>query len=128
MSVVAYLTLSDANAAIEFYKQVFGAVEKTRMPSEDGKKIMHAALEFAGGQLFLSDEFQNSPKGPARVRTSVFVGYDKAKDVDAIATKAKRADAIINTEPQDMFWGDRFAQFTDPFGHEWMIGAPKDAK
>lgn len=128
MSVVAYLTLSDANAAIQFYKQVFGAVEKARMPSEDGKKIMHAQLEFAGGQLFLSDDFTNSPKGPARVRTSVFVGYDKAADVDAIATKAKRADATINTQPQDMFWGDRFAQFTDPFGHEWMIGAPKDAK
>jgi PhnB protein len=128
MSVVAYLTLSDANAAIQFYKQVFGAVEKARMPSEDGKKIMHAALEFAGGQLFLADDFQNSPKGAARARASVFVGYDKAADVDAIAAKAKRADATINTQPQDMFWGDRFAQFTDPFGHEWMIGAPKDAK
>jgi PhnB protein len=128
MSVVAYLTLSDANAAIAFYKQVFGAVEKARMPSEDGKKIMHAELEFANGRLFLSDDFQNSPKGPARARTSVFVGYDKATDVDAIATKAKRADATITTQPQDMFWGDRFAQFTDPFGHEWMIGAPKDAK
>ena len=128
MSVVAYLTLSDANAAIAFYKQVFGAVEKARMPSEDGKKIMHAELEFANGKLFLSDDFQNSAKGTARARTSVFVGYDKASDVDAITTKAKRADATINTQPQDMFWGDRFAQFTDPFGHEWMIGAPKDAK
>jgi len=128
MSVVAYLTLSDANAAIAFYKQVFGAVEKARMPTEDGKKIMHAELEFANGRLFLSDDLQNSPKGPARARASVFVGYDKAADVDAIATKAKRADATINTQPQDMFWGDRFAQFTDPFGHEWMIGAPKDAK
>jgi PhnB protein len=128
MSVVAYLTLSDANAAIAFYKQVFGAIEKARMPSEDGKKIMHAELEFANGRLFLSDDFQNSPKGPARAQTSVFVGYDKAADVDAIAIKAKKADATINTQPQDMFWGDRFAQFTDPFGHEWMIGAPKDAK
>ena len=87
-----------------------------------------AGLEFAGGQLFLSDDFQNSPKGAARARTSVFVGYDKAADVDAIVSKAKRADATITTQPQDMFWGDRFAQFTDPFGHEWMIGAPKDAK
>ena len=128
MSVVAYLTLSDANAAIQFYKQVFGALEKARMPSEDGKKIMHAELEFAGGRLFLSDDFTNAPKGPARARTSVFVGYDKAADVDAIASKAKKADATINQQPQDMFWGDRFAQFTDPFGHEWMIGAPKDAK
>ncbi len=24
-----------------------------------------------------------------------------------------------------MFWGDRFAMFTDPFGHSWQVGAPK---
>ena len=125
MAVTAYLTLSDANAAIEFYKNVFGAVEKSRMPSEDGKKVMHAELEFAGGRLFLSDDFTNATKGTARAHTSVFVGYDKASDVDATVTKAKRADANVTRPPEDMFWGDRFAQFTDPFGHEWMIGAPK---
>jgi uncharacterized glyoxalase superfamily protein PhnB len=26
---------------------------------------------------------------------------------------------------QDMFWRDRFAELTDPFGHRWMLSAPK---
>jgi PhnB protein len=125
MSATPYLTLSDANAAIEFYKKVFGAIEKARMPAEDGKRLMHAELEIAGGRLFLSDDFQGTRTGTARAKTSVFVGYDHAKDVDATFAKAKSANVTVITEPQDMFWGDRYAQFTDPFGHEWMLGAPK---
>ncbi len=128
MSLTPYLTLSDANAAIEFYKKAFGATEKARMPSQDGKKLMHAELEFAGGRLFLSDDFTDAAKGTARVRTSVFIGLERAADVDKITDRAESAGAKINQQPQDMFWGDRFAQFTDPFGHEWMVGAPKDAK
>jgi uncharacterized glyoxalase superfamily protein PhnB len=27
-------------------------------------------------------------------------------------------------EPADMFWGDRFAMLSDPFGHRWMLTAP----
>jgi PhnB protein len=23
---------------------------------------------------------------------------------------------------QDQFWGDRYGQFTDPFGHSWSVG------
>jgi len=26
----------------------------------------------------------------------------------------------------DMFWGDRYAKLTDPFGHEWSIGTRKE--
>ena len=124
MSVTPYLTLSDANKAIEFYKKAFNAIEKQRMPSEDGKKLMHAELEIAGGRLFLSDDFQNAGGAPAKA--SVFLGLDKAKQVDQLAASAKAAGAKINQEPQDMFWGDRFADLTDPFGHRWMIGAPKE--
>ncbi len=56
---------------------------------------------------------------------SVFVGCDHAKDVDALVAKAKGMGATVTQEPQDMFWGDRFAMFTDPFGHSWQAGAAK---
>jgi uncharacterized glyoxalase superfamily protein PhnB len=47
VSVTPYLTLADANAAIRFYVEAFGAVEKFRMPAEGGGKTMHA-LAIAG--------------------------------------------------------------------------------
>ena len=27
-------------------------------------------------------------------------------------------------ELADQFWGDRYGQVEDPFGHRWSIGAP----
>jgi PhnB protein len=125
MSVVPYLTISGGRGAeaAEFYTKLFGAKEGMRMPAEDKKRLMHCELEFAGNRIFLSDEFQTQNAKPAM--SSVFVGLDKPQDVDALANKAKAMGASIDLEPQDMFWGDRYAQFTDPFGHAWQAGAPK---
>ena len=74
MAITPYLTLTDANAAIEFYKRVFGATEKARMPAEDGKRIMHAELEFAGQRLFLSDNMSGEALAKGRPIAAVFVG------------------------------------------------------
>ena len=121
MSVTPYLTLKDANAAIDFYVKAFGAVEQSRLPAENGKKIMHAVLEIAGGMVFLSD------MGPGEKPASVAValGLDNAQAVDAMAARVAEAGATITFGPQDMFWGDRFAELIDPFGHSWLLTAPK---
>ena len=29
--------------------------------------------------------------------------------------------------PEDTFWNARFAIFTDPFGHRWMLNGSKPA-
>ena len=121
MSVTPYLTLSDAKAAIDFYVKAFGAVEQFRLPADDGKKTMHAVLGIAGGTIFLSDMGPSAP--PAGV--SVALGLENAAAVDAMAARVAAAGATINFGPQDMFWGDRFAELTDPFGHRWLLSAPK---
>jgi PhnB protein len=125
MSVVPYLTIPGGRAAeaADFYKKLFDAEETMRMPSEDKKRLMHCALKFAGNFIYLSDDFRDQPGKPAM--SSVFVGFDKAPQVDALIARAKGMGATISQEPQDMFWGDRFAMFSDPFGHSWQAGAPK---
>jgi PhnB protein len=122
MSVTPYLAVADAAAAIRFYTDALGAVEKFRLPSDDGKKIMHAELELAGGTIFLSD------MGPERKPTgiSVALGFEKANEVDRVAASLAAHGSTINTGPEDAFWGDRFAEVTDPFGHCWPLTAPKD--
>ena len=127
MSVVPYLTIGGGRGAeaADFYTKLFGAKEGMRMPAEDGKRLMHCELEFAGNRIFLSDDFQGVNAKP--VMGSVFVGFDKPAEVDALAKKAKDMGATIDQEPQDMFWGDRYTRFTDPFGHAWQAGAPKGA-
>ena len=121
MSVTPYLSVPDANAAIDFYTKAFGAEEKFRLPAEDKKKVMHAVLEIAGGQVFTSD------MGPAREPAGVAValGLERADGVDALAKRFAAAGGTVTFGPQDMFWGDRFAELTDPFGHRWLLTAPK---
>ena len=125
MSVVPYLTIPDGRAgeAADFYKKLFNAKETVRMPSEDGKRLMHVALDFHGGTLFLSDDFTGHVRYPSMC--SVFVRLEKPADVDALLARASGAGASATHGPEDMFWGDRFASFTDPFGHSSQIGAAK---
>ena len=122
MSVTPYLAVTDAAAAIRFYTDALGAVEKFRLPAEDGKKIMHAELELAGGRIFLAD------MGPKREPTgiSIALGFEKASEVDRVAASLVAHGATISVGPEDMFWGDRFAEVTDPFGHCWLLTAPKE--
>ncbi len=126
MSVVPYLTIAGGRGseAADFYIKLFDAEQTTRMPAEDGKRLMHCALQFAGATLFLADDMMGRGDTKATM-VSVFVGLTKPAQVDALIAKARGMGATITQEPQDMFWGDRFAMFADPFGHSWMAGAPK---
>ena len=128
-SVTPYLTIKGAAQAITFYQKAFGAKEETRMPAQDGKRVMHACLQIKGGQVFLCDEFpeHGGPGAPSRdhpAPVAVALALTKPAEVDAIYKQAVAAGATSVLEPSDQFWGDRFAMLTDPFGHRWMLNAP----
>ena len=124
--VIPHLIARDAAAAIEFYKEAFGAEEVVRMPGPDGK-IAHAELQFGDSKLMLSDPFPQSDVQPPTQRggptASVFMYVE---DVDATFEQAQRAGANVVSELEDMFWGDRFGTLSDPFGHVWSIATHKE--
>jgi len=129
--IVPYLTVSDGNAAIAFYKKGLGAKEIQRMPAEDKKRLMHAEVEINGHSLYLSDDFPEYTGGAARTPEklggtpfSIFVQLTAPKEVDQWIAKAAKAGANVTMPAADQFWGDRFGQITDPFGHSWSFGAP----
>ena len=120
-SLQAYLAVDDAAKAIDFYTQAFGAKELLRMPGPDGK-IGHAEIELGDSIVMLADPFpQSSSKPPKELggTTSSLLFY--TDDVDAIVKRAVEAGATLTQEVQNMFWGDRFGQVIDPFGHVWQI-------
>ena len=53
-------------AAIEFYKRAFGALERSRMMSQDGKKLVNGQIEIRGHRLFVCDEFSAGEGGTCR--------------------------------------------------------------
>lgn len=125
--VIAYLCVSNAAKAIEFYGKAFGAEEVRRMPSKDGR-LMHAQLRINGGMLYLSDDFPEMTGGKSRT-PEAFGGcpatlHMNVNDTDKAVERATKAGAKVVMPPADMFWGDRFAKLSDPFGYSWSITAP----
>jgi PhnB protein len=120
-TVTPYLAVEDAAKAIEFYTKAFGAKERVRMDTPDGK-IGHAELEIGDSLVMLSDPFpQASTKPPKELGgTSVSV-FLYVEDVDALTKQAIDAGATTTMEVADQFWGDRMGSITDPFGHSWSI-------
>ena len=116
------LIVRNAAEAIEFYKKVFDAEERMRMPSPDGK-IMHAEIKIGDSIVFLSDEFPNMGGGKSPQTLGGHSGgvYLYVPDVDDVFQRATAAGGKASTPVTDMFWGDRHGNFTDPFGHSWGV-------
>jgi PhnB protein len=120
-TVTPYLAVEDAAEAIEYYTKAFGAKERVRMDTPDGK-IGHAELEIGDSLVMLSDPFPQAstrpPKELGGTSASVFMYVE---DVDAVVKQAVDAGATVTMEIADQFWGDRFGSVQDPFGHLWSI-------
>jgi PhnB protein len=120
--VTPYLTVRDAAQAIEFYKKAFGAEERVRMPGPDGK-IMHAELRLGDSVIMLGEEnLAMSSPSPASLGGTASGIMIYCEDVDQAFDRALRSGAKAIMPPADMFWGDRYGQLVDPFGHKWSIG------
>jgi PhnB protein len=124
-TIVPELCVHNGLAALEFYKQAFGALEHTRMMSPDGAKLLHAELTVGGHGLVVFDEFSASEGGTLRCpRTLGGTGVRlilQVDDADAVVRQAVAAGASIMMPVTEMFWGARYGKLKDPYGHEWGI-------
>jgi PhnB protein len=120
-SLTPHLICAGAADAIEFYKKAFNAVDLARLPGPDGK-LMHAAVRIGDSTLMLVDENpQWGALGPKALKGSPVTIHLYVGDVDATVAQAVAAGAKITMPVADMFWGDRYGQLEDPFGHRWSV-------
>jgi len=120
-SVTPHLVCEGAAKAIEFYQQCFGAVEVARMPGPGGK-IMHAEMRIGDSRVMLCDDFPEfGSRGPLALGGSTVVIHLYVPDADAVWERAMAAGAKPLMPLGDAFWGDRYGQLVDPFGHRWAI-------
>jgi uncharacterized glyoxalase superfamily protein PhnB len=121
-SVIPHLVCAGAADAIEFYKKAFNATEEIRLPGASGK-LMHAAIKIGDSTIMLADEFPDwGSLGPKSLKGSPVVIHLYVEDADAFVKQAAAAGAKITMPVADMFWGDRYGQIEDPFGHRWSVG------
>lgn len=122
--VFPYLCVSDAAAAIEFYKRAFGVKEKFRLAEPSGR-IGHAELEFGAMTVMLCDEFPECGiRSASAIGATPVTIHLHVSDADEMIAQAVHAGATLEREPKDEFYGERSGVIRDPFGHRWLIGHP----
>ena len=120
--VTPYLTVKGAKKASEFYQRAFGAQELSRQETQDDR-LMHCRLRINGADVMMSDAFPEhggddgtNPKGVTL--------HIQVPDPQAWFDRAVEAGATVTMPMEVQFWGDRYGQVRDPFGHAWSIGGP----
>jgi uncharacterized glyoxalase superfamily protein PhnB len=133
-ALTPHIICAGAAKAIDFYKAAFGAVEKARLPGPDGR-LMHAAVQIGDSTLMLVDEMPEfGAKSPKTLNGSPVTLHLYVEDVDATFARAVAAGAKPTMPPAEQFWGDRYGQLEDPFGHKWSVAthvrdvAPEEMK
>jgi uncharacterized glyoxalase superfamily protein PhnB len=122
-TVTMHLVQTNSGKAIEFYQKAFGAEELYRMPGPDGM-VMHAEVRIGNAVLMMADEnvamnpMAKSPEHAKAFTAGVMLYVD---DVNAAWKRAVEAGAKVEMPLADMFWGDRYGQLSDPWGHRWSL-------
>jgi PhnB protein len=119
---IPYLSITGAKAALEFYSEVFDCEPLFVLTMPDGR-VMHCEFHVGEAKFFVSEslpEHGGTPSPTSLGATSVAV-HLYVDDCDGVLQRMKDAGAKVLMEPEDMFWGERFARARDPFGHEWGI-------
>ena len=124
VGVYPYLSVTGGKAALEFYGRAFGATEEFRKYGEDGERIMHARFRVNGQAILLSDDFPEYRGGTEAPPPSGVTIHIEVDNADQWWDRAVGAGATVVMPLADQFWGDRYGQLRDPYGHSWSIGAP----
>ncbi len=127
-SLTPHLVCEGAAEAIDFYKSAFGAEELMRMPAPNGR-LMHAAISINGSMVMLVDEMkEHGVLSPKSLGGSPVTLHLNVANADSAIERAASAGATVTLPAHDAFWGDRYGQIRDPFGHSWSIAHPLGEK
>jgi PhnB protein len=119
MIVTPHIVVRDASRAADWYKQALGAEERSRVPLPGGK-VMTVELWFGDSPVMIADEFPHlGIVSPLTLGGTYGALHLTTSDVDALWQRALDAGGKVFHPLGDTFWGERFGQIIDPFGHRW---------
>lgn len=124
-ALTPFIVVDPAQAAIEFYRAVFGAKVLSVMPGaprKDGSgTVAHAELDFGNGILQLSDPQASYGLVAADAQHTNNSIAIYVHDVDAVFALALEHGATAVEQPANFVSGDRFATFADAYGRRWNV-------
>ena len=117
-SITPYIIVNGASQFIDFLKNAFDGVERSRVPAPDGT-LMHSEVAIGNGMIEAGDSNAQIPPAPADIHLYV-------NDADATFDRALAAGATSIYRPTDEHpSGDRWGALKDPFGNGWYIATPR---
>jgi PhnB protein len=123
-AVTPYVCVRRCGAAIDWYAEVFGAVEDGPRYTDPDGRVGHAEIRIGGATVMLSDAYPDygavAPEDG--VATATFALQLFVPDVDATVAAAERAGAQVQRPVSEAFHGSRMGTLMDPFGVRWMVG------
>ena len=120
-SITPHLIIKDCAEAIGFYKNAFSAEEIYQSKMPDGR-VMHGMLRIGNSIVMVADEFpEMGAVGPNTLGGTSIALHIYTEDADKLFQQATKAGATPIMPLSDMFWGDRYGQVQDPYGHRWAI-------
>ena len=120
-TITPHLVVRGAAEAAEWYVRVLGAEDRGRIEVPGGK-LMQAELWFGDSPVMLADEFPEfGVLSPLSIGGTATVLHLYSEDVEALWQRAIDAGAEVRQPLGDAFWGERYGQITDPFGHRWGL-------
>ena len=121
MTITPHLVVSDAARAAAWYAEALGAQERGRIEVPGGK-LMQVELELGGATVMLADEFPHlGVLSPLSIGGTATVLHLVVDDVEAVWQRAVDGGAEVRQPLGDAFWGERYGQIVDPFGHRWGL-------
>lgn len=126
-SVTPFLVVDGGHEAIDWYVEVFGAVEVSRMTGAAGR-VAHAELRIGDSKVFLGDEHPHLEDifAPHRIGgTPVYLALE-TDDVAGLFERAIIAGADAIRQPTDPQLPIQTAKVRDPWGHIWLITRTQD--
>jgi len=132
--IVPHLVVRDAAEAVDFYTRAFSASVLYRSPSPSGAgEHIHLRIWSSLIQVSTEEPAQRQERiegallaSPETLLGSTCVFQIGVDDVDQAYKRAVEAGASPAWPPADMFWGDRYGWFRDPFGHVWALVTVKE--
>jgi PhnB protein len=114
-SIAPWLAVNDAQKAVDFYREAFGAVEVYSL--DDHGRVVLAQLSVGGAAFWVQEDADASPVAPGvgSVRMILSVG-----DPDSVFDRAVAAGATVVAQVHEEH-GWRTGRITDPFGHDWEV-------
>jgi PhnB protein len=123
-ALTPHLVVSGATEAIAFYAVALGSRELYRTAAPDGRIVLAELAVERTSRIFVADPFpEQGAVPPAPGTGSSVLLHLYVADVDRAFARAVDAGMTVRMPLADWFWGDRYAQLADPFGHVWGLAS-----